>query len=96
MRGRFSGFLGLTGYYRRFIQNYGRISRPLYNLLKKDGFKWNEEAKEAIRKLKIAMAEIPVLAVPDFTQPFTVKTNASNKGLGAGETIGFSKPNSLR
>jgi len=65
----------------------------LYNLVKKDGFKWNEEAT---RKLKNAMAEIPVLTVPDFTQPFTVKTNASNKGLGAGETIGFSKPNSHR
>ena len=46
----------------------------MYNLVKKDGFKWNEEAT---RKLKNAMAEIPVLTVPDFTQPFTVKTNAS-------------------
>ena len=52
-------------------------------MLKKDGFKWNEEAKEAIRKLKIAMAEIPVLAVPDFTRPFVVETDASYKGLGA-------------
>jgi len=76
------GFLGLTGYYKRFVQNYGRIARPLYNLLKKDGFKWNEEAEEATRKLKIAMAEIPILTISDFTQPFTVETDASNKGLG--------------
>lgn len=53
------------------------------------------------RKLKIAMAEIPILTVPYFNQPFTVETDASNKRLGgcayaAGETIGFSTPNSLR
>ena len=76
------GFLGLTGYYRRFIQNYGRIAWPLYNLLKKDGFKWNEVDKEATRKLKNVMAEIPILTIPNFTQPFIVETDASNKGLG--------------
>ena len=52
-------------------------------MLKKDGFKWNEEAEEATGKLKIAMAEIPILTIPDFTQLFTMETDASNKGLGA-------------
>ena len=77
------GFLGLTGYYRRFVHNYGRIARPLYNLLKNNGFQWNEKTKEATRKLKNAMVEIPVLIAPDFTQHFTMKSDASNKGLGA-------------
>ena len=68
------------GYYRSFVQNYGRIARPLYNFLKNDGFKQNEEDEEATRKLKNAMAEIHVLTVPNFTQPFIVETNVSNIG----------------
>ncbi|GJT64417.1 reverse transcriptase [Tanacetum coccineum] len=65
------GFLGLTGYYRRFIKNYAGISQPLTTLLKKNAFKWNVAAELAYNQLKKAMMEAPVLvALPNFDQEF--------------------------
>lgn len=75
------GFLGLTGYYRRFIKNFTTISKPLTNLLKKGNFSWTIEATQAFEELKQAMVQAPVLALPIFLIYFIIEVDASGKGI---------------
>lgn len=77
------GFLGLTGYYRRFIANYAGIAAPLTDLLRHDSFVWSDSVAFAFRALKDAMMASPVLRLPDSSKEFIIETDASNVGIGA-------------
>ena len=76
-------FLGFTNFYRRFIRQYARITRPLTALLAKGAvFDWNTEAQQAFQELKSAFKNDIILAHPDETAPFIVETDASDYAIG--------------
>ncbi len=77
-------FLGLSGYYRRFIQDYARHAEPLFALTKNDApFVWDSACQDAMDLLKQKLTSAPVLSFPDFTEPFFIHADACDVGLGA-------------
>jgi hypothetical protein len=86
------GFLGLVGYYRRFIPNCSKIAKPLTELLKKDApYVWNDKMEEAFASLKPVLLTEPLLQYPDFSKPFILTTDAIGAVLSQG-SIGKDPP----
>jgi hypothetical protein len=89
-------FLGLAGYYCRFIPNFSKITKPIIELLKKGNkYLWSEACDEAFKHLKRLLTTSPMLAQPDITRPFDVYCDASGMGLGGvlmqeGQVISYS------
>lgn len=89
-------FLGLAGFYRRFITNFSSRAKPLSDLTKKTvKFEWGPEQEKSFQDLKNALCTAPILQYPDFNRPFILTTDASNFATGAvlsqGE-LGSDKP----
>ena len=79
-------FLGLVGYYRKFLQGYADKAKLLTDMTRKNEpnqLRWTDEADAAYRDLKKAIAEYPILRLPQFDRPFILSTDASGVGLGA-------------
>ncbi|GJW80848.1 putative reverse transcriptase domain-containing protein [Tanacetum coccineum] len=77
-------FLGLTGYYRRFIEGFSKITKPMTKLTQKNVmFDWSEKAEAAFQLLKQKLCSAPILALPEGSENFVVYCDASRKGLGA-------------
>jgi hypothetical protein len=76
-------FMGLAGYYRRFVEGFSSIANPITKLQKKNKkFVWTEKCAEAFRRLKLLLTTAPILKVPDMDVDFLVCTDASKEGLG--------------
>jgi hypothetical protein len=76
-------FMGLAGYYRRFVEGFSKIANPIMELQKRNKkFVWTEKCEEAFRRVKELLTTAPILKVPDMDADFLVCTDASKEGLG--------------
>ena len=77
-------FLGLVGYYRKFVERFSSLAKPLTDMLKKGKeWQWTDLEQESFEILKEKLIEFPILQYPDFSQPFILTTDASGYALGA-------------
>ncbi|GJW81253.1 putative reverse transcriptase domain-containing protein [Tanacetum coccineum] len=76
-------FLGLVGYYRRFIEGFSKIAKPMTKLTQKNvNFDWGEKEEAAFQLIKQKLCSAPILALPKGSENFIVYCDASHKGLG--------------
>ena len=76
-------FLGLAGFYRRFVRDFSTISAPLHGLTKKGTIVvWTEAHDKAFRALKLALCQAPLLQLPDFSRPIEIECDASHISIG--------------
>lgn len=89
-------FLGLVGYYRKFIQDFAKLTKPMTSCLKKNAkILHNKEFLDCFEKCKQLLINAPILKYPDFEQPFILTTDASDVAIGAvlsQGTVGTDKP----
>ena len=77
-------FLGLASYYRRFVQDFAKIAKPLHRLTEKTSkFEWTSDCQASFNSLRQKLISAPILAFPDYTKPFILDTDASDMGMGA-------------
>jgi hypothetical protein len=81
--GDIRSFLGLAGYYQRFIEGFSKISKPMTELLEKDKqFEWTPACEASFQELKKRLMTAPVLVMPDMEKSFSIYCDASGQGLG--------------
>jgi hypothetical protein len=81
--GDIRSFLGLARYYRRFIEGFLKISKPMTELLEKDKkFEWTSACEASFQELKERLTTAPILVMPDMEKPFSIYCDASGRGLG--------------
>jgi hypothetical protein len=76
-------FLGLAGYYRRFIKDFSKIAKPMTKLLQKNkDFEWTPKCQASFEELRKCLTSMPILVLPDMTKKFDIYCDASRQGLG--------------
>ena len=77
------GFLGLCTYYRRYASGFSQMTTPVTDFTRKGAFSWSETTRKTFEKMKKVMSSCPVLALPNFSQPFVLECDALGEGIGA-------------